>query len=172
MPTLDQIGEALRRADAAGNTDDARQLAQAYAQMRDAQGGQPKSLPTVTVRPNQDDIETNDARSSSGDFLSGIGRGLWATAQGAGQLITHGLSGGADEAVAKALAKREGKTFTPSPLSVSGLASSLDDQARQDEATFNAGAGSTFAGKAGNVTGGILATAPIGAASIPAKGAT
>ena len=133
---------------------------------------EPKPLPTVTVRPSQDDIETNDARSSLGDFLSGIGRGLWATAQGAGQLITHGLSGGADEAVAKALAEREGKTFTPSPLSMSGLASSLDDQVRQDEAAFNAGAGSTFAGKAGNVTGGILATAPIGAASIPAKGAT
>lgn len=133
---------------------------------------EPKPLPTVTVRPSQDDIETNDARSSFGDFLSGIGRGLWATAQGAGQLITHGLSGGADEAVAKALAKREGKTFTPSPMSMSGLASSLDDQVRQDEAAFNAGAGSTFAGKAGNVTGGILATAPIGAASIPAKGAS
>lgn len=36
MPTLEQIGEALRRADAAGNTDDARRLAQAYAQTRDA----------------------------------------------------------------------------------------------------------------------------------------
>jgi hypothetical protein len=33
-PTLEQIGEALKRADAAGNTDDARQLAQAYVQAR------------------------------------------------------------------------------------------------------------------------------------------
>lgn len=35
MPTLEQIGEALRRADAAGNSGDARRLAQAYVQMRD-----------------------------------------------------------------------------------------------------------------------------------------
>lgn len=35
MPTLEQIGEALRRADAAGNSDDARRLARAYVQMRD-----------------------------------------------------------------------------------------------------------------------------------------
>lgn len=34
MPTLEQIREALRRADAAGNTNDARPLASAYAQMR------------------------------------------------------------------------------------------------------------------------------------------
>lgn len=104
MPTLEQIEEALRRADAAGNSDDARRLAQAYVQMRDTgqasndalqahygmtgqqqkykvtapggnsyivtapegatqeqvlayaqanyhQASQPKSLPTVTVRP-------------------------------------------------------------------------------------------------------------------------
>lgn len=47
MPTLDQIGEALKRADAAGNTEDARQLAQAYAQMRDSQGA-------VTQQPQAD----------------------------------------------------------------------------------------------------------------------
>jgi hypothetical protein len=35
-PTLDQIGEALKRADAAGNTEDARELAKAYRETRDA----------------------------------------------------------------------------------------------------------------------------------------
>jgi hypothetical protein len=43
MPTLDQLGEALKRADAAGNADDAKQLAQAYAQMRDSQQSAPKA---------------------------------------------------------------------------------------------------------------------------------
>ena len=41
MATLEQIGQALKAADAAGNTEDARKLAQAYAQMRDQQ--QPKA---------------------------------------------------------------------------------------------------------------------------------
>jgi hypothetical protein len=80
MPTLDQIGEALRRADAAGNTDDARQLAQAYAQMRDAQGGQPKSLPTVTVRaPNQAEVlAPADRAAAITDSLGGSPLGLVA----------------------------------------------------------------------------------------------
>lgn len=43
MPTLDQLGEALKRADAAGNADDAKRLAQAYAQMRDSQQPTPKA---------------------------------------------------------------------------------------------------------------------------------
>lgn len=53
MATLEQIGAALKAADAAGNTDDARRLAQAYAQMRDAQQGPQmasNALPTVTVK--------------------------------------------------------------------------------------------------------------------------
>lgn len=82
MPTLDQIGEALRRADAAGNTDDARQLAQAYAQMRDAQGGQPKSLPTVTVRPSAEDEAAAQPRS----FVQDLGRAAIMT----GRNVVHG----------------------------------------------------------------------------------
>lgn len=40
MATLEQVAEALRRADAAGNVDDARALAQTYRQMQ--QAGQPE----------------------------------------------------------------------------------------------------------------------------------
>lgn len=47
MATLEQIGQALKAADAAGNTEDARRLAQAYADMRRKQGSavQPVSSP-------------------------------------------------------------------------------------------------------------------------------
>jgi hypothetical protein len=38
MATLEQIGEALKRADAAGNVEDAKKLAQAYAAMKGQQG--------------------------------------------------------------------------------------------------------------------------------------
>lgn len=41
MATLEQIGEALRRADAAGNVEDAKALAAAYRQMQTAAGGPP-----------------------------------------------------------------------------------------------------------------------------------
>ena len=83
MPTLDQIGDALKRADAAGNTDDARRLAQAYAQMRDAQGGQPDSLPTVTVRPDAGEMAAAQPRS----FGQDLGRAAIMT----GRNVAHGV---------------------------------------------------------------------------------
>lgn len=87
MPTLDQIGEALKRADAAGNTDDARRLAQAYAQMRDAQGGQgatvPDQLPTVTARPDAGEMATSQPRS----FGQDLGRAAIMT----GRNVVHGV---------------------------------------------------------------------------------
>lgn len=43
MATLDQIGAALKAADAAGNTEDAKRLAQAYAQQRDSESAAPKA---------------------------------------------------------------------------------------------------------------------------------
>lgn len=52
MPTLDQIGQALRAADAAGNTEDARRLAQAYKHMRDSQA-QPSERPQEVPQPAQ-----------------------------------------------------------------------------------------------------------------------
>jgi hypothetical protein len=48
LATLEQIGEALKRADAAGNTDDARTLAQAY---RAAQAQQPTSVQAAPDPP-------------------------------------------------------------------------------------------------------------------------
>lgn len=178
MATLEQIGAALKAADAAGNTDDARRLAQAYAQMRDAQGTAmaPNALPTATVRPTQDDLDAAQPRSSIGDFVSGIGRGLYGTAQGVGQMLAHSTTGKAIQAgldferehgLMPDFAKRLDDNIGPR-----AIAQSVDDRIKADDAAFNAGAGSTFAGKAGNVTGGIIATAPIGMASVPAKGAS
>src|SRR3569623_587292 len=49
MPTLDQIAQALKAADAAGNTEDARRLAQAYKQLRDSQ----QAASSTTEQPAQ-----------------------------------------------------------------------------------------------------------------------
>lgn len=52
MATLEQIGEALRRADAAGNVEDARKLAQAYASMKASQAA-PKAVPAPVIVPSE-----------------------------------------------------------------------------------------------------------------------
>jgi hypothetical protein len=84
MATLDQIGAALKAADAAGNTEDARRLAQAYAQMRDTQGPAmaPNALPTVTVRPTQEEIDATQPRR----FAQDLGRAAIMT----GRNVVHG----------------------------------------------------------------------------------
>lgn len=61
MATLEQIEAALRAADAAGNTDDARRLAQAYSEVRAAQGkaGSAQASPA----PHADDVPFASGRS-------------------------------------------------------------------------------------------------------------
>ena len=51
MATLAQLGEALRRADAAGNVEDARKLAAAYAAMKAQQAAAPVDLAAQTEPP-------------------------------------------------------------------------------------------------------------------------
>lgn len=82
MPTIDQLGEALKRADAAGNTDDARRLAQAYAAQRDSETAQTPSLPTMTVRPSAQDMQDAQPRT----MLQDLGRAAVMT----GRNVVHG----------------------------------------------------------------------------------
>lgn len=109
------------------------------------------------------------------DLAGGIGHGLWSTAQGAGQLIMHSPTAKLGEAMLKAV-KDAGVTNpiegTPLGDTLASIPQSLDDRIREDNAAFQEGAGSSFSGKAGSVVGTALATAPLGAASIPAKGAS
>lgn len=87
MPTLDQIGQALRKADAAGNTDDARRLAQAYKQMRD---GRPQD---AAAAPPED----HDSGLSLSDLITGrrpepsIGQQLGRAVTGLGRNVAHGV---------------------------------------------------------------------------------
>lgn len=98
MATLEQIEKALRAADAAGNVEDARRLAQAYKQARDQQ--QPRadfsgvtasvsSTERVTSAPGAAKVEQPAARQSlfraDSDFRERSGAGpidmLWAAAK-------------------------------------------------------------------------------------------
>lgn len=83
MATLDELERALRAADAAGNTDDARRLAQAYADARSAQAPSFANVESSVRGP----VAEEEAES----FLEREGRGLALGArsvmQGAGGLI-------------------------------------------------------------------------------------
>ena len=74
MATLEQIEQALRAADAAGNEDDARMLAQEYARMRNAQ---PQDKLLQASPPAQDDYSFGQAGIiGAGKMLSRIGQGV------------------------------------------------------------------------------------------------
>lgn len=75
MATLEQIETALRKADAAGNVDDARMLAQAYREMK----GQTVDQLTAAHPNNLEEPS----------FMVGIGKGMNDVARGLGDLVGH-----------------------------------------------------------------------------------
>lgn len=86
MATLEQLEQALRAADAAGNTEDARRLAQAYKAQRDAEQG-PQA---PTAQPPITDLPAVQALAPDG-WEYGMGRdaafGLRSILQGGGSLL-------------------------------------------------------------------------------------
>ncbi len=86
MATLEQLEQALRAADAAGNTEDARRLAQAYKAQRDVEQGPqaPAAQPPIT------DLPAVQAVAPDG-WEYGMGRdaafGLRSILQGGGSLL-------------------------------------------------------------------------------------
>jgi hypothetical protein len=72
MATLEQIGEALRRADAAGNAEDASILARAYADMKSSAKAQPEQQAQQLEDPS---------------FMVGVGKGMADTVRGVTDLV-------------------------------------------------------------------------------------
>ncbi|NYF21907.1 hypothetical protein HDC36_003383 [Xanthomonas sp. JAI131] len=70
MATLEQIEQALRAADAAGNTDDARRLAQAYADMRGQQQGAPQGPAAPPTPADQQPLEIDVSGGTPGEAPS------------------------------------------------------------------------------------------------------
>ncbi|MGN2244944.1 hypothetical protein ACFWZU_15725 [Frateuria sp. GZRR33] len=92
MPTLDQIAQALKAADAAGNTEDARRLAQAYKQMRDAQAQPSEAQPAAQSQAS------NDGELTLSDLITGrrppptVGHQIGRAFAMAGRNVVHGLA--------------------------------------------------------------------------------
>lgn len=88
MATLAQLEAALRAADAAGNTDDAKRLAQAYAAARGQQAPQ-KSMAeryaAAGIDPNE--YKPTDGSSFARNALEGFGKSGVDTAEGVGQML-------------------------------------------------------------------------------------
>lgn len=94
MATLEQIEQALRAADAAGNTEDARRLAQAYKEQRD-------SMPITDMAPVQaappdfsgvtSGVDSTASGRQADGWKAGVGRdlafGARSVLQGAGSLL-------------------------------------------------------------------------------------
>src|SRR5690348_21787 len=68
MASLDQIAEALKRADAAGNVEDARALAKAYADMKAQQAAPPPAAEPVAPSPGPMDFASQ--------AMSGVNEGI------------------------------------------------------------------------------------------------
>jgi len=116
MATLEQIAEALRRADAAGNADDARALAKAYREMQGQQGGTPLQG-KVTPRGSTGEVSSNlqglDAQGGYDFALDRVNRNQFPGADrtklaeqyapyDAGKLLNAGLTFGFNDEAAGA----------------------------------------------------------------------
>lgn len=85
MATLQQIEVALRAADAAGNTEDARALAQEYARLSAAQ--KPKAAPKVEAAP-----DPTEGMSTLDRARAGFGKSFVDTARGTAQALTEAIA--------------------------------------------------------------------------------
>lgn len=144
MATLEQLEAALRAADAAGNTEDARRLAQEYARLR----GKPK--------PAERAPKPTDGMSGYEMYRAGLGKSIADTALGAKQALTYGLSGQAG--VVSGVLRRIGLGGAASALDRSvgaPLASSLRDQYAEaaERKRLDAPLTDTKAGAFGNAVG-------------------
>jgi hypothetical protein len=91
MATLQQLEAALRAADAAGNTDDAKRLAQAYAAARGQQTAPEKTLAQRYADAGIDPTEGTDPTEGNSflqNAMEGLGKSFADTGHGLAQLGT------------------------------------------------------------------------------------
>lgn len=106
MPTLDQLAQGLKAAEAAGDTDSAHTLALAYAQMRDQQA-QSANPDFSDVTSSVEFAPAHPVRSAIGsvigggtvDALDAFQHHLMNPLHGAAQLVDHGVDSAANAAL-------------------------------------------------------------------------
>lgn len=122
MATLEQIEQALRAADAAGNSEDARRLAEAYKAQRDAMPITDLA-PVQAERPDFSGVTGNVDSTASGrapdGWQYGLGRdlafGARSVLQGAGSLLGSiggdAVNGAIVNPIARTLGARESRSY-------------------------------------------------------------
>lgn len=156
MATQAELETALRKADAAGNSEDARRFAAALRQMRTAAPAAAQPAPNAAIAPGPDPIS---GMSGGEKFLSGMGKAFSDTATGLKMAGTDA-----------ARYFVEGGLGMPAPglrQSVATQQAAIDETRRLDTPLMDTGAGVT-----GNVAG-YVAQLPVGGllgkgAAIPA----
>lgn len=104
MATLEQIGEALRRADAAGATEDARKLASAYASLKAQLASAPKADPRAALAERLD--PPNGAKPGSREYAD------WALARKLAGKPIPSVSAAPPEDTTKSLGSKFDAAFT------------------------------------------------------------
>lgn len=90
MATLEQVEQALRAADAAGNTEDARRLAQAYVQMRESQGA-----PKIDAKPSLFRMDSDFDEKSGvgiGTMLMAAARDMFGSRESAAKYLVDKIN--------------------------------------------------------------------------------
>lgn len=108
MATEAQLIEALRRADAAGNVNDARQLAQAIGAMRKGASAAPRGQAFITEAQSWEDTRT-PAEMASASRDQGAARGYTVSDSGGGLLGEWGVPGFADARQRDAYVERQNR---------------------------------------------------------------
>lgn len=150
MATLQQLEQALRAADAAGNTDDARRLAQAYAAARSAQAPsfanvESSATPTVSEAPARGPDPT-EGMSGFDRFAAGAGKSIVDTGRGLAQLGVDFVN--APATMTRAIRGEESVPQGRLDRATAGLQASQAEADRLDAPLMDTGSG-----LAGNVAG-------------------
>lgn len=139
MATYEQAMEALRRADAAGNVEDARRLAQMAAGLRQ-QGAMTLEQAGQRVEP-----------MPQPGTMENIGAGFKQGVLDVGGTMTRGLDYAAEQALG----------YSPHERFVG---QSVQEKSRNLDANFNQGYGDSWAASGGRIGGQLAATLPVTAA--------
>jgi len=162
QPTLEQLGQALKAADAAGNTEDARRLAQAYASMKRQQASPRQTRPA----PSFDDLGVMEP-------VSPAEKAAKMAMQDTNPLMRPfvGLGYGFNrigDAVNQAGLHAGNALGIVSDETMNAYDQGIENRADQ----FRAGSADSVAAKTGAGLAPIVATLPLAAYSAPARGLT
>lgn len=153
MPTRDQLYQALKRADAAGDTAAARAIAQRLAGM--------KAEPVKVEQPKTGGELAMEGMGDGERLLASIGRGAVDVGDSIGQMFQHAAASPLNP-INAGVRMAAGDQGDAVQTALQGRRDAYDAEIAADDRRFREGLGTTATGKVGRFAGNVLATAPVG----------